>query len=447
MSSGSNRESSSSAKRLIDVRYLIVAAAIWHVSIAVIVFGIGKYQLAPAQIHPSGIGAFAADGLIYQDQCLELCRILKSEGFIAWATWPTQLHVRLYSLPLAPVSRWIAFNILTIEPLNLLYYLAILVLVFKIGQRLFDYQSALIAAAIAGLWPTFLLHTTQLLRDPLLILAVLVFTWTVVESLRQEWPWRRALVLALTASLTVVLIWIVRLPMWPVLAVMTGTTIILLFLRFWREKRIAAGNALFAIFLLAAIIATPRFQPYFRNQQESRMTRFLMHEEVQGLPIEDQIAARRSGFNYQLDKDGNVIPSEAGSRIDTELRVHSLRDVIQQLPRAIAVGFFAPFPNSWFQTGRQVGFIGRLVAGVETLLTYLIEGLALFGLWRARRNLAAWFLFVFIAAGAVALGLAVNNMGALYRLRYPFWILMVILAAGGIHELAGRLRSKFLHRQ
>jgi hypothetical protein len=38
-------------------------------------------------------------------------------------------------------------------------------------------------------------------------------------------------------------------------------------------------------------------------------------------------------------------------------------------------------------------------------------------------------------------------MGALYRLRYPFWILMVILAAGGIHELTGRLRSKFLHSQ
>ena len=79
-----------------------------------------------------------------------------------------------------------------------------------------------------------------------------------------------------------------------------------------------------------------------------------------------------------------------------------------------------------------MGVSGRLISGFETVLTYIIECLALFGLWRARRKLSAWFLFVLIVMGTVALGLAVNNMGALYRLRYPFWILMVILGAGGI---------------
>jgi hypothetical protein len=39
----------------------------------------------------------------------------------------------------------------------------------------------------------------------------------------------------------------------------------------------------------------------------------------------------------------------------------------------------------------------------------------------------------------VALGLVVNNVGALYRLRYPFWTLMVILAAGGLELVCTRL--------
>jgi hypothetical protein len=33
----------------------------------------------------------------------------------------------------------------------------------------------------------------------------------------------------------------------------------------------------------------------------------------------------------------------------------------------------------------------------------------------------------------------VDNVGALYRLRYPFWTLMVILAAGGLEVVRTRL--------
>ena len=74
---------------------------------------------------------------------------------------------------------------------------------------------------------------------------------------------------------------------------------------------------------------------------------------------------------------------------------------------------------------------GRRLAGFETLLSYVIECLALFGLWRARRNLSAWLLFLVITLGAMSLGLVVGNIGALYRLRYPFWVLLVVVGASG----------------
>src|SRR6266481_7470828 len=105
--------------------FLLVAAAILHVSVALTVFAIGRYQLFPSQIYPTGIGRFAADGIVYEDQILELSKIARSESVRAWATWPTQLHVRLYSIPLTVLSRWFSSNILTIEPVNLIYYLVI----------------------------------------------------------------------------------------------------------------------------------------------------------------------------------------------------------------------------------------------------------------------------------------------------------------------------------
>jgi hypothetical protein len=196
----------------------------------------------------------------------------------------------------------------------------------------------------------------------------------------------------------------------------------------------AAGAIVFAIVMITAVLATPRFQPWFQNQQFVMAKQTNVHENVEKLSIADQILASRKGFEFRFDENGNVVPAEKGSQIDSDVGMKSWRDIMLQAPRALEVGFFAPFPYMWFQRGQLVGAGGRLVSGIETLLTYMIECLALFGLWRARRRLSAWFLAVSIVLGTLALGLAVNNIGALYRLRYPFWIMIVVLGAGGIEH-------------
>lgn len=431
------------SRRIFHPKFLLVAAAIWHLSLAITVFAVGRYQIIPSQFYPNGIGKFASDGLIYQDQCVELRSILRHEGLKAWATWPTQLHVRLYSLPLAATPESLSFNVLVIEPLNLIYYLAILFFIFTIGKKVFDKRSGLVAATIVGLWPTFVLHTTQLLRDPLLIVAVLVFVWSVVEVLQPELFWRRTLLPSIAAVAAIICIRIVRLPMWDVLCAGVATAVLLLMVAAIRQKRIAAGSAIFAVVIVAAVIITPRFS--FRNQQELRIKRMLTPEEIQKMPVQDQIAARRGAWNYQLDSAGNVVVAEDSSRIDPEVQLNSPRDIIRHVPRAIVVGLFAPFPNMWWRAGYQVGYAGRMLSGFETILTYVIECLALFGLWRARRVLAVWFILLFIAFGVVGLGLVVTNIGALYRLRYPFWVLLVIFAAGGATFLIRKLRHGESH--
>src|SRR5207302_2633180 len=95
----------------------------------------------------------------------------------------------------------------------------------------------------------------------------------------------------------------------------------------------------------------------------------------------------------------------------------------------------APFPNMWFETGSQVGRAGRLLSGCETLATYFIELATLISLWRMRKNLAVWLLTLTVFLGLVGLGLIVVNIGSLYRFRYPFLMLMFVLAAGGIRQI------------
>lgn len=440
MKSKPKPEAARSITRLFQLKFLILAAAIWHIAISTAVFAIGRYQLLPNRFHSSGV--FAPDEVAYQSHCLDLARMLRNEGLWAWATSPNQLHLRFYSLPLVPFPHWKTFSILAIEPVNLLYYLAILAMVFKIGERVFDYRSGLIAATVVALWPSLLLHTTQILRDPLLIVAVLFVVFSVVESLSRKLSLRRGLLLGFGSAAAVITIRIVRQPLWYIIVAAAGTAIVLLTVRAWREKRLSRGAIGFALLLIAVVVVTPRWQPYFNNQQESKIDRTIVHDQVQKLPLATQISASRNGFNTYFDEEARLVPAIDGSLIDSEVKIQSLGDVIRFIPRALEVGFFAPFPNMWFGTGRLVGSGGRWLAGIETLLTYVVECLALFGLWRARRQLSAWFLVVFIGTGILALGLAVNNIGALYRFRYPFWILLVILGAGGIDQLRKILLRK-----
>jgi len=424
-----------SAFRRVRLPTLILAAAVLHVSVTAAVFTVGKTGLMPGQFNEMGLGAFASDGFIYQTEVVELCQVIKSQGLIAWATWPTQLHIRLYSLPLVALTRGTGFNVLAIEPLNLIYYLAILVLVFKLGELIFDYRTGLLATAIVALWPSFLLHTTQLLRDPLLISSFLVLVLSVTLCLKREYTWHRGILLGLAGAAAIVAIRIVRLPMWDLLVLILGLAVLFILAQLIRQRRFPVGNIAFGLMMITTVVITPHFQSSFRNQQVVKKPRFIVPEEMQKLPVSEQIALRRQGFGLALESSGKVVASEAGSDIDRGVKFSSPVDILRHVPRAALVGFFAPFPNMWLSPGKQVGSGGRLLSGFETVLTYVIECLALFGVWRGRKQLAPWLLFSVVTIGALALGLVVTNIGSLYRLRYPFWALLVVLGAGGADYL------------
>jgi hypothetical protein len=286
-----------------------------------------------------------------------------------------------------------------------------------------------------ALWPSFVLHTTQLLRDPLLIMAVVVLVYCLVELVQLTFSWRRALALGLAGLGALVTIRIVRLPMWPVIVGSLAVSVIFLLVRSIQRKQFNKANVAVALLMIVAAAVVPKFQYLFHNQQELGRDRLVMSERIAKLPIEQQISARRLAFRYALDPNGDTVLAEDGSRIDAEVRFDSPAAIVRHVPRALVVGFFAPFPNMWLHAGKQVGLSGRIISGFEMLLTYVIESMALLGLWSQRKNLSAWLLFVMTGFGAVALGLVVNNMGAMYRLRYPFWVMMVILGAGGVSFL------------
>jgi len=73
---------------------------------------------------------------------------------------------------------------------------------------------------------------------------------------------------------------------------------------------------------------------------------------------------------------------------------------------------------------------------------YAFELLALAAVFRPPRRLAAWLLFLVSAFGMTVLGLVVPNVGALYRFRYTFWVLIIVLGAKGFEAAAAEYKRR-----
>ena len=121
----------------------------------------------------------------------------------------------------------------------------------------------------------------------------------------------------------------------------------------------------------------------------------------------------------------------AGSSIDTDILPSSLGEVVAYMPRALVIGFFAPFPSSWTQRVSAP----RLAGAIETSVWYVFFiGLAVLAYRRPSRALFSGLIFAaFIIA---VLSFVQPNVGNLYRQRFGLWMFVLLCGAVGWASIA-----------
>src|SRR3982074_1359451 len=157
---------------LLSPRRALIAAALLHVLVTVSVFSVGRFGLVPSQFDRDGIGEFARDGNLFRGQANSLADVLTEGQVGSWVRNNTTLHVKVLSLDFAVIRPLVGSNILAAEPLNLFYYLAMLILCFSLARVIAGRRAAWLAAAIVGVWPALLSPTTQFARDPLITIEI-----------------------------------------------------------------------------------------------------------------------------------------------------------------------------------------------------------------------------------------------------------------------------------
>jgi hypothetical protein len=418
--------------------------------------------VAPATFGEGGIASFASDSRVYSLQITGLQKTLKEEGLVAWLRTPAPVHVKLYSLSYAVFSPLFGQSILSAEPLNLIYYLTTLLLIFLLGREAFGAREGLLAAGMCTvLLPSFLLHTTQLLKDPLFIVLALALVLVSVKWLTTEHTLVRGLTTGALGGAAAASLWLVKNSVWwLVLAIMLLGAALSIALQV-RRRKIVAGNLagvalMVAIALSVSHFVTPYWLPkeYWMPYKPGADT---VSQTIDASSSSDSTSIAPAG-GTSVDQRRDALWSrlarrvggtrarfielypDASSNLDVNVQFSGILDIVCYLPRALLIGLCAPFPNMWLNAGATAGRWARLLSGCETFLMYLVQLLALQSLWHRRRQLPVWLLMLTALFGVIALGLVVVNVGALYRQRYLFWILFIVMGA----ETIGRLvRSRF----
>lgn len=150
------------------VLLLLITAAVLHLGLALLLLAVGRSATFPNIVDRDAILLpLDSDSHDYRIEAVKLSDTLKEAGFRAWLMTRADVHTRLISLLFALFGP----GVLIVELFNLAVYLVILSFVFKLGGEIGNQRVGLFAACVVAVWPSFLLHTTQLLKDPLYIAA------------------------------------------------------------------------------------------------------------------------------------------------------------------------------------------------------------------------------------------------------------------------------------
>jgi glycosyltransferase involved in cell wall biosynthesis len=418
---------------------IVAFACLVQLAVTIGVFAAGRFGVTQMIDRNGCSTTLSFDCVGYLAEANAGADLLASGNWNQWLAKPTFLHSRFYSISLAVLRPIFGANTLSAFPVNLLSWLALLLLTFQLGKQIFDRRVAIVATVVTALWPSLLLHSTQLLKDTIFIVPLLLLIVVMVAWLKKRLSLLNGVVTGAVGSIAAFIINLTRSGFWG--GIIAGLIVIglgFLILRQIKEKRILPGNMLSACLLLIIAMMLIALAPeqFQENTPLTTTNRSAVRRSIITTIFgRADLAARRLS---QIRHDFVAMYPNAGANFDAGVEFVSVAEVVRYLPRAAAIGSLAPFPTQWTERGATVGRLGRVMSGCEMSIFYVLEILALVAVWRSRKDLTVWMLLLVSVAGVTGLALAIINLGALYRMRYGFFILILLLGVRGWYYLTDK---------
>jgi hypothetical protein len=421
-------------QRLIDKEWkkgLVIFAGLvlFHITFSILLSIIARSTVLSSLHNGQGLWNFTLDSFAYHDEAVRLLELFRDGDYAGWWQSSPWWHVKWIGLSYAVLTP----DPLSYAPINGLTWAITIYCVYKIVNQLFPDRRrlAIVAALTFGLWPSYLLHTTQLLKDPLYIMGILLMFWGCIDLLSV----RRTVSSVFLLSLGVLIAYLNRTY---ILEPLICLSLLAAILELWQTRR-AWGQAGLAILIIAGlgvycyiqrpeiqIQPLPGQQGYVQPKPQRQAEITTSSRNRNGHAVSKLVEKGVGKVSYLRERYIRKYPN-AGTNIDTNVHFRSLADILAYIPRATLVGFLAPFPLHWFEDAKTAGRASRLVAGLEMVVWYMLLVGFLYFLVTGPVDLyiRIWML-VYTLSLVLLTALVVTNIGALYRMRFVYFLPILI---------------------
>jgi hypothetical protein len=294
-------------------------------------------------------------------------------------------------------------------------------------ERLGSPAGARLVAWTLALWPSFLLWSTQLLKDctvNFLVMLSLYLSLEVVRPLNGQSSWRGRRTAALVGlALTLFGLFLLRdflALSWLLVLVVLG--FVLGVRRLGRLPPRTRWAAVACLALLGGVLLAVE-GPCLVDYRDCR-TSTVPGQALTGRTIE-RIAMYRRGATTEHGTHvalGEIAPSNG-------------KEMLFFAPLAVTIGLLAPFPPAWFAEGQSVKAF-RILSSFEMLALYLVLPWLVIGSWIAVRRVGLFgtVLIVLAVVYTLIFGIVVVNEGSLFRVRQSALLVILVLAASGLRS-------------
>jgi len=380
---------------------------IYPVIVAVFVQFIALPYIFP-EWHAGGGTLLQGDSTKMHFRAVNLAQDISDQGWHVWELKPGRGDMAPIGIA-ASIYTLTTPELWTLIPLNAaMHATAALLLLIIINQLLRDWRIAFVTVLPFWLYPSAMNWYTQIHKDGFAIAGIYLFLYGWIK-LTQEKPieknYRRISLSIIWIVVGFILTWIMRRYLSIAMLSFCISIILFLVLGYW----IGSLKNTNSRYIFLSIIFLSLFLAYKPS-----------------LPLTNKILSPIFYHrNYFVSKGGL-------SNYDETVRFETVGDILSYIPRATQIAVFAPFPELWFGQGNEPQTtIMRRVVGIEMVGIYIsILGLPI-SIWRWWRKIEFWVPFTFSISMAVLYSLVVNNMGALYRYRYGFTMILVALGVSG----------------
>lgn len=387
----------------------------------------------------AGHGLMNHDAIIFHDMAVAMADRILASGWGEWQLIPGNGITANVGI-LAAVYAVFGADPVWFIPLNAGFHALGALLVLRLGTLFMPGKIGWIAGGVAAflflVFPSALVWYGQNHKDSFLIAGYLLVLVVFVTALGRA-TWKGLLGDVLLMSLGCALVAIMRPHMLMVYAL--AFAFVILAVAFWhfvrrsRTTLLAFRNGLIMLgVVLVANSMAPTSHDLVSVGTPHRMDADWHWDDTGLLPDVMENKLKQASFirAHFVDAGKSV---GAGSIVDSDILPTNAFEMLAYLPRALWIGLFAPFPDTWMERPT----LPRVIGAIETLIFYLAAAGILIILWR-RPSLPLAVCLVVSALVLIVLSYTSPNLGTLHRIRYGPWFVFMLSGVCGWIWLVGK---------